>query len=89
MENFRIQVELLIRQALGPMIRLLIRLQISPNGMSVTGFLVTMVAVGLFVSGMPVAAGLIFLLGKIFVKDFGKKKKSVKLETSFFQIVIV
>jgi len=48
------------------MIRLLIRLQISPNGMSVTGFLVTMVAVGLFVSGMPVAAGLIFLLGSLF-----------------------
>ena len=65
MENYRIQVERLIRQALGPVIQLLVRLQVNPNAVSVTGFLVTIVAVGLFVGGAPVAAGLIFLLGSL------------------------
>ena len=65
MENFRIQVERLIRQILGPVTQLLARLQISPNAVSVTGFLVTIVAVGLFIGGAPVAAGLIFLLGSL------------------------
>ena len=63
MENFRIQVERLIRQAFGPVVQLLVILQISPNVVSVTGFLVTIIAVGLFVAGLPAAAGLIFLLG--------------------------
>ena len=65
MENFRIQVERLIRQALGPVVQILVRLQVSPNVVSVTGFLVTIGAVGLFVGGAPVAAGLIFLLGSL------------------------
>ena len=65
MEYFRIQVERLIRQGLGPLVQFLVRLQISPNVVSVTGFLVTIVAVGLFVGGAPVAAGLIFLLGSL------------------------
>jgi phosphatidylglycerophosphate synthase len=59
-EKFRIQVERLIRQALGPVIQFLVRLQVSPNSVSVTGFLITIVAVGLFIGGAPVAAGLIF-----------------------------
>ena len=65
MENFRIQVERLIRQALGPVVQILVRLQVSPNVVSVTGILVTIGAVGLFVGGAPVAAGLIFLLGSL------------------------
>ena len=65
MENFRIQVERLIRQALGPVVQILVLLQVGPNAVSVTGFLVTIGAVGLFVGGAPVAAGLIFLLGSM------------------------
>ena len=65
-ENLRIRVERLIRQILGPVVRFLVRLQVSPNTVSVTGFLVTIVAVGLFVGGAPVVAGLIFLLGSLF-----------------------
>ena len=65
MENFRIQVERLIRQALGPVVQILVRIQVSPNAVSVTGILVTIGAVGLFVGGAPVAAGLIFLLGSL------------------------
>ena len=65
MEKFRIQVEQLIRQALGPVVQILVRLQVSPNAVSVTGILVTIGAVGLFVGGAPVAAGLIFLLGSL------------------------
>ena len=65
MENFRIQVERLIRQALGPVVQILVRLQVSPNAVSVTGILVTIGAVGLFVGGAPVTAGLIFLLGSL------------------------
>ena len=65
MENFRIQVERLIRQALGPVVQILVRLQVSPNAVSVTGILVTIGAVGLFVGGAPVVAGLIFLLGSL------------------------
>ena len=65
MENFRAHVERLIRQALGPVIEFLVRFQVSPNAVSITGFLVTIVAVGLFIGGAPVAAGLIFLLGSL------------------------
>ena len=65
MENFRIQVEWLIRRVLGPVIQFLVRFQVNPNTVSFTGFLVTIVAVGLFGGGAPVVAGLIFLLGSL------------------------
>ena len=87
MENFRIQVERLIRQALGPVIEFLVRRQVSPNAVSITGFLVTIVAVGLFIGGAPVAAGLIFLLGSLFDVLDGELARASNRATRFGAVI--
>ena len=87
MENFRIQVERLIRQILGPVTQFLVRFQISPNAVSVTGFLVTIVAVGLFVGGAPVAAGLIFLLGSLLDVLDGELARASNRATPFGAVI--
>jgi len=86
-ENFRIQVERLIRQALGPVVQILVRLQVSPNVVSVTGILVTIGAVGLFVGGAPVAAGLIFLLGSLLDVLDGELARASNQVTPFGAVV--
>lgn len=87
MEKFRNQVERLIRQGFGPAVRLMGGLHISPNAVSVTGFLVTMVAVGFFVVGMPVVAGLIFLLGSLLDVLDGELARTGNQVTSFGAII--
>ena len=87
MENFRIHVERLIRQALGPVIEFLVRRQVSPNAVSVTGFLVTIVAVGLFIGGAPVAAGLIFLLGSLLDVLDGELARASNRVTPFGAVI--
>jgi CDP-diacylglycerol--glycerol-3-phosphate 3-phosphatidyltransferase len=62
-------------------------LHISPNAVSVTGFLVTMVAVGFFVVGMPVVAGLIFLLGSLLDVLDGELARTGNQVTSFGAII--
>jgi CDP-diacylglycerol--glycerol-3-phosphate 3-phosphatidyltransferase len=86
-ENFRKQVERLIRQAFGPVIQLLVRLQVNPNTVSVIGFLVTIVAVGLFVAGAPVTAGLIFLLGSLLDVLDGELARSSNRVTQFGAVI--
>ena len=87
MENFRLQVERLIRQALGPVIQFLVRRQVSPNAVSITGFLVTIVAAGLFIGGAPVAAGLIFLLGSLFDVLDGELARASNRVTPFGAVI--
>ena len=87
MEIFRIHVERLIRQALGPVIEFLVRCQISPNAVSITGFLVTIVAVGLFIGGAPVAAGLIFLLGSLLDVLDGELARASNRVTPFGAVI--
>ncbi|SVC73815.1 uncharacterized protein METZ01_LOCUS326669, partial [marine metagenome] len=86
-ENFRLHVERLIRQALGPVIEFLVRCQVSPNAVSVTGFLVTIVAVGLFIGGVPVAAGLIFLLGSLLDVLDGELARASNRVTPFGAVI--
>jgi CDP-diacylglycerol--glycerol-3-phosphate 3-phosphatidyltransferase len=86
-ENFRIQVERLIRQALGPVIQFLVRRQVSPNAVSITGFLVTIVAVGLFIGGAPVVAGLIFLLGSLLDVLDGELARASNRVTPFGAVI--
>ena len=87
MENFRIQVARLIRQALGPVTQFLARCQVSPNAVSVTGFLVTIVAVGLFIGGAPVVAGLIFLLGSLLDVLDGELARASNRVTPFGAVI--
>jgi CDP-diacylglycerol--glycerol-3-phosphate 3-phosphatidyltransferase len=86
-ENFRIQIERLIRRAFGPLIQILVRCQIGPNAVSVTGFLVTIVAVGLFVGGAPVAGGLIFLLGSLLDVLDGELARASNRVTPFGAVI--
>ena len=87
MENFRLQVERLIRQALGPVIQFLVRRQVSPNAVSITGFLVTIVAIGFFIGGAPVAAGLIFLLGSLLDVLDGQLARASNRVTPFGAVI--
>jgi CDP-diacylglycerol--glycerol-3-phosphate 3-phosphatidyltransferase len=86
-ENFRKQVERLIRQMLGPVIKFLVRLQVGPNTISVTGFLVTIVAVGLFIGRAPVAAGVIFVLGSLLDVLDGELARASNRVTPFGAVI--
>lgn len=83
MENLRIKIERLVRQALGPLVRQLLHYKVSPNSVSIAGFLVTIVAVGLFLSGQFVAAGVIFVVGSLFDVADGELARAGNRATPF------
>lgn len=49
-------------QLLAPLVILLSRLHLSPNQVSIAGFLLTLVSAGILIAGYPVTAGGLFLL---------------------------
>ncbi len=56
-------IQVYLQQAITPLARLLTRLQISPNQVTISGFLITLVSAGLLILGFPVSAGIVFLVG--------------------------
>lgn len=65
-ERIRDFIQVYLQQAITPLARLLTRLQISPNQVTIAGFLITLVSAGLLLSGFPVFAGIVFLVGSAF-----------------------
>ncbi|QBQ54154.1 CDP-alcohol phosphatidyltransferase family protein [Nitrosococcus wardiae] len=63
MEKLRAISQYYVRQILAPVVRLLARSRLSPNQISIAGFVLALIAMGILMAGYPVAAGILFLLG--------------------------
>lgn len=55
-----------LRKALGPLIRGLVRLKVTPNQVTLVGTLLNLAAAGLVVAGQMVAAGAVFIIAGCF-----------------------
>ena len=62
-ERIRDFIQAYLQQAITPLTCLLTRLQISPNQVTITGFLITLASAGLLLSDFPISAGIVFLVG--------------------------
>ncbi len=62
-ERIRDFIQVYVQQAITPFARLLTYLRVSPNQVTIVGFLVTLASAGLLLSSFPVAAGIVFLAG--------------------------
>lgn len=65
-ENLRTIVQQHLRQIIAPVVGLLARSRLSPNQISIAGFVLALIAMGILMAGYPVAAGILFLLGSSF-----------------------
>jgi Phosphatidylglycerophosphate synthase len=61
-ERIRATCELYLRQAITPVVHLLVRLRIAPNQVTIASFLLTLISVGLLMSGNWITSGILFLL---------------------------
>lgn len=62
-QKLRIIAQQQLHRALAPVVRLLARSQLSPNQVSIAGFMLALAAAGVLLAGHPLAAGVLFLLG--------------------------
>ncbi|MDQ2695836.1 MAG: CDP-alcohol phosphatidyltransferase family protein [Pseudomonadota bacterium] len=61
-DRVRAVADLWLRRALTPLVQLCTALRITPNQVTVAGFLLTAVSAAVLMAGYPVAAGVVFLL---------------------------
>lgn len=82
-ENIRSFFDLRIRRVLEPLIRSLERLRITPNQITVTGFLLNLVAAVLLVKGLLIAAGAVFVVAGLFDMLDGSLARLSRMVTPF------
>lgn len=82
-ESIRSFFDLRIRRVLEPLIRSLERLRITPNQITVTGFLLNLVAAVLLVKGLLIAAGAVFVVAGLFDMLDGSLARLSRMVTPF------
>ena len=82
-EALRAVVQARIQEAITPLAQWLASLKISPNHVTVAGFLLTLVSAGLLMSGYRLSAGLVFLLASSFDLLDGALARVAKQATTF------
>lgn len=82
-ESIRSFFDLRIRRVLEPLIRSLERLRITPNQVTVTGFLLKLVAAVLLVKGLLIAAGAVFVVAGLFDMLDGSLARLSRMVTPF------
>lgn len=82
-ESIRSFFDLRIRRVLEPLIRSLERLRITPNQVTVTGFLLNLVAAVLLVEGLLIAAGAVFVVAGLFDMLDGSLARLSRMVTPF------
>ncbi|KFI21360.1 CDP-alcohol phosphatidyltransferase family protein [Nitrosococcus oceani] len=66
MEKIRATAQQYLHQILAPVVHLLARSRLSPNQVSIAGFILALMAMAILLADYPLAAGVIFLLGSSF-----------------------
>lgn len=82
-EKIRAIAQERFHQLLAPLVILLSRLRLSPNQVSIAGFLLTVVSASVLIAGYPVAAGALFLLASSFDIFDGALARLEKKATPF------
>ncbi|ADJ29759.1 CDP-alcohol phosphatidyltransferase [Nitrosococcus watsonii C-113] len=83
MEKIRATAQQYLHQILAPVVHLLARSRLSPNQVSIAGFILALVAMVVLLAGYPFAAGVIFLLGSSFDILDGALARLEKKNTPF------
>lgn len=82
-EKIRAIAQKRFHQLLAPLVILLSRLRLSPNQISIAGFLLTLVSANVLIAGYPVTAGALFLLASSFDIFDGALARLEKKATPF------
>jgi CDP-diacylglycerol--glycerol-3-phosphate 3-phosphatidyltransferase len=65
-EKIRAIAQRHLYRVLAPVVSLLAHFQLSPNQISIAGFALALIAMGVLIAGYPITAGILFLLGSSF-----------------------
>jgi len=82
-ENIRSFLDLRIRRMFVPLTRLLNRIRVTPNQITVAGFLLNLVAAGFLAKGMLVIAGAVFVVAGLFDMLDGSLARLSRMVTPF------